>query len=301
LIGSLQAKMALNIFEFVEINGLRVRFFDSGSGKLLSLPSSPPLLPLLLIHGLGGSIESWTKNIEDLAKRNLRVIALDLPGFGFSDKPQISYTIKFYVDFVAGFLKALRVGPVAVVGSSLGGHVACELAIAYPRIVSRLILLSPSGAPPRSFKGTPALRRYIRVLQANSVEEVKRAIYAVDHKSVDDAYAKATLTKFALPGTKEAFLSALEGSTKAPRLTSSRLSKVGAPTLVLWGKEDIMIPAKYVQPFVKMNNCRLILLEDCGHRPHADKPDIFNRIVADFVKEGEMDKKKQKRKSRKRQ
>ena len=272
--------MALDFFEFLKVDGLRVRYLDSASGK----PS--PSLPLLLIHGLGGSIESWINNIIQLSNRQLRVIALDLPGFGFSDKPQISYTVKFYVDFVSGFLQALGVAQLAVVGSSLGGHVACELAIAHPGIVSRLILSSPSGAPPRSFKGTPALRRYVNVFKANSVEEVKKALYAIDHKPVSDEYAEATLNKFAMDGAKGAFLSALEGSTKAPRLTSSRLSKVRVPTLVLWGKDDIMIPAKYVEPFVKMKSCRVVLLENCGHRPHADMPEVFNRIVADFIKEG---------------
>jgi pimeloyl-ACP methyl ester carboxylesterase len=266
--------MALD-FKFLEVGGLRVRYVDSGgSGR-----------PLLLMHGLGGAIESWTNNIGELANKELRVVALDLPGFGFSDKPKMSYTIKFYADFVAKFAKALNVAPLAVAGSSLGGHVACELAITHPNVVSRLILTSPSGALPKSFKGTPALWRYVKVLKARSVEEVKKALYAVDNKPVDDAYARAAYEKFAMPGAKEALLSALAGSAKAPRLSDSRLSKVKAPTLVLWGKEDIMIPARFVEPFVKMKNSRVVLLENCGHRPHVDRPQVFNELVADFVKE----------------
>lgn len=268
--------MALD-FKFLEVGGLHVRYVDSGgSGR-----------PLLLVHGLGGAIESWANNIGELAKKDLRVIALDLPGFGFSDKPKISYTIKFYADFAAKFAKALNAVPLAVAGSSLGGHVACELAIMHPDIVSRLILASPSGALPKSFKGTPALWRYVKVLEAKSVEEVKKALYAVDNKPVADAFAKAAYEKFAMPGAKEAFLSALAGSAKATRLSDSRLSKVRAPTLVLWGKNDTMIPARFVEPFVKMKNSRVVLLENCGHRPHVDRPQVFNRMVADFVKEEE--------------
>ncbi|UVS68062.1 alpha/beta fold hydrolase [Nitrososphaera viennensis] len=269
-------------FKFLEVGGLHVRYVDAGS--------SGGSKPLLLMHGLGGAIESWANNIGELAKKEeLRVIALDLPGFGFSDKPKMSYTIKFYVDFVAKFARALGIAPLAVAGSSLGGHVACELAIAHPEIVSKLILTSPSGALPKSFKGSPALWRYVKVLKAKSVEEVKKALYAVDNKPVDDAYARAAYDKFAMPGAKEAFLSALAGSARAPRLNKARLSKVRAPTLVLWGKDDIMIPARYVEPFVKMRNARVVLLENCGHRPHADRPQVFNRLVADFVKEEEDD------------
>ncbi|HVX02222.1 MAG TPA: alpha/beta hydrolase [Nitrososphaera sp.] len=278
--------MALDSFKFLQVDGMRVRYIDTDDTGSNDGDNNNSRKPLLLVHGLGGAIESWANNIGGLAaakEKKLRVIALDLPGFGYSDKPKISYTIRFYSDFVAKFAKALDVAPIAVAGSSLGGHVACELAITSPRVVSKLILTSPSGALPRSFKGSPALWRYVKVLEAKSVEEVKKALYAVDNKPVSDEYAKAAYDKFAMPGAKEAFLSALAGSAKAPRLGKSRLSKIRVPTLVIWGKDDTMIPVKYVEPFVKMKNSRIVLLENCGHRPHVDKPDLFNRIVTDFL------------------
>lgn len=259
-------------FQFAEVDGLHVRYVDAGSGR-----------PLLLMHGLGGAIESWTNNIDALAKE-ARVIALDLPGFGYSDKPKMSYTIKFYTDFVARFARQLDIAPAAIVGSSLGGHVACELAITHPEVVSRLVVISPPGALPKSFAGTPALKKYVKVLQAKSVAEVKKALFAVDQKPVADDYAKIVFEKLAMPGAKEAFLSALMGSARAPRL-NRRLSKIKASMMVLWGKDDIMIPVKYVKPFVGMKNSRIVLLENCGHRPHVDRPAVFNRLVLDFVRD----------------
>jgi pimeloyl-ACP methyl ester carboxylesterase len=249
-----------------------VRYVDAGSG-----------MPLLLMHGLGGAIESWTNNIDALAKE-MRVVALDLPGFGYSDKPKMSYTIKFYVDFVASFVKKLGIAPAAIVGSSLGGHVTCELGITRPEIASRLVVVSPPGALPRSFAGTPALKKYVKVLEAKSVADVKKALVAVDGKPVADDYAKVVFEKLAMPGAKEAFLSALVGSAKAPRL-NSRLSRIKIPMMVMWGKDDIMIPAKYVEPFVGLKNSRIVLLENCGHRPHVDRPGVFNRLVLDFVRD----------------
>ncbi|HEY7507744.1 MAG TPA: alpha/beta fold hydrolase [Nitrososphaera sp.] len=257
-------------FQFTEVDGLHVRYSDSGSGR-----------PLLLVHGLGGAIESWTNNIDALAKET-HVIALDLPGFGYSDKPKMNYTIKFYADFLASFVRKLGIAPLAVVGSSLGGHVACELAIMHPQAVSKLIVISPPGALPKSFTGTPALKRYVKVLEARSVAEVKKALFAVDKKPVDDGYAKIVFEKLAMPDAKEAFMSALKGSASAPRL-GKRLPKIKAPTMVLWGKDDLMIPAKYIAPFVDMKNSRIVLLENCGHRPHVDRPAVFNRLIADFV------------------
>jgi 2-hydroxy-6-oxonona-2,4-dienedioate hydrolase len=255
----------------MKVGRLRVRYLDAGSGE-----------SVVLMHGLGGSIESWANNIGELAK-TFRVVAVDLPGFGLSDKPKMDYTIRFYTRFVAQFMKQLKLEQASVVGSSLGGHVAAEVAINRPSLVKRLVLISPVGALPRSFKGSPALWKYVNVIHSKSVQQVKQALSALDNnKPVDDSYAQLAFQKISMPGVKEAFMSALAGSAKAPRL-NSRLNRIKAPTLLLWGKEDYMIPVKFTEPFVGMRNCRVILLENCGHRPHFERPELFNKIVADFL------------------
>jgi 2-hydroxy-6-oxonona-2,4-dienedioate hydrolase len=260
-------------FQFARVDGLSVRYVDTRTGSRT----------ILLVHGLGGSIESWINNISGLSKE-LRVVALDLPGFGYSDKPKMDYTIKFYSDFVSRFAQTMGIAPAAIVGSSLGGHVGAEVAIRHPGAVSRLVMISPPGALPKSFTGTPALKKYVKVLQARSVPEVKKALFAVNNRPVDDNYAKIVYEKLAMPGAKEAFLSALMGSARAPRL-NGRLGRIKAPAMLLWGKDDTMIPPKYAEPFIRMKNCRVVLLEGCGHRVHVDKPQVFNRLVTGFVQE----------------
>jgi len=255
---------------YLQIGDIRTRYLDRGTGQAA-----------ILVHGLGGSIESWTNNIEGLS-REIRVIALDLPGFGQSDKPKMNYTVKFYRDFLASFIEQLQLRA-TLVGSSLGGQIAAELAIARPDLVQRLVLISPAGALPAFFKGSPALKRYVMVTKARSVEQVKQALFAVDGKPVDDAYARMVFERLSMRGAGDAFLSALAGSARASRL-NRRLHKIRAATLLLWGKEDAMIPVKFVDPFMKMKNCRIIMLEGCGHRPHVEKPALFNRIVTDFMK-----------------
>lgn len=266
-------------YQFAEIDGMHVRYVDTSGGK------EDRGRTVLLMHGLGGSIESWTNNIEALSAQ-LRVVALDLPGFGYSDKPRMNYTIKFYRDFVAGFIDKMQLHqrPLTVVGSSLGGHVAAELALGHPDLVSKLVLISPPGALPRSFAGSPALRRYVKVLQARSVGQVKKALYAVDGRPVADEYARAVRERLSMPGAREAFLSALAGSARAPRL-NSRLGRIKAPAMLVWGKDDAMIPVKYAEPFIKAGNFRVVLLEKCGHRPHADRPAVFDSLVAGFALE----------------
>ena len=236
--------------------------------------------PLLLIHGLGGSIDSWQESLEAFAKTH-RVMAIDLPGFGHSDKPDRTYSIPFYRDFVARFIKE-RSFPISLLGSSLGGQIAAEVAIKYPQLVSKLALISPAGLPPFSFKGTSALRKYVRITKAGSAGEVRQVLESIDDTPVSDNYAESVYERISMAGARNAFLSALEQSARAPRL-GGRLKRIRCPIMVIWGQNDPMIPPKYAAPFVGLDNCRLVLLEHCGHRPHAAAPEIFRALVLSFL------------------
>jgi 2-hydroxy-6-oxonona-2,4-dienedioate hydrolase len=265
-------------FQYLNIDNIHVRY----------LATECKGDPVLLIHGLGGSIESWLNNVDIISSHDLQVIALDLPGFGLSDKPKITYSIKYYTNFISKFIKRLGLdsNSLSIVGNSLGGHIAAEFAISYPVAVYKLVLISPAGALPASFKGTPALLRYIDIVSAKTARQVKNVLLDIDKnvKSVEYIYAKMLFKRLALPGAKEAFVSAFNGSVKAPRL-SNRLNKIKAKTLLIWGKDDQIIPVTFIYPFIKMKNCRLILVENCGHTLYRNNSEIFNKIVVDFIKE----------------
>ena len=257
---------------FATIDNVRVRYID--------IVKNQKFFPLLLIHGLGGSIESWTNNIKVLSTK-FRIIALDLPGFGLSDKPNVSFTISFYVNFVERFIKKLGITHLFIIGSSLGGHIAVEFALNNRKIVDKLVLISPAGSMPKSFKGTPALKRYIKIIQANSSYDVNTILTSIDNSMTDDSYAKIIYKRLSLPGAKDAFISALKGSTHAPRY-NNKLDKINANMLLIWGKEDKMIPVKFIRPFMEQGNSRIIIIENCGHRPHVENPKLFNKIAKDF-------------------
>ena len=262
-------------FQYLNIDNICIRYIDTRSNGN----------PVLLIHGLGGSIESWINNIYTISSKQLRVIVLDLPGFGFSDKPKINYTPSFYSVFITKFLNRLDAySHVSIIGCSLGGHIAAEVALNHPSLVSKLVLISPAGAPPVSFRGTPALRNYVDILKAETLQEAKKALSSVDNGPVDDTYAQNFYSKLLTSGAKEAFITALNGSAHAPRL-SRRLHKIKAGTLLIWGKDDRIIPVKFIEPFVKMENCRIFLLEKSGHVPYISRSALFNKIVTDFIKE----------------
>lgn len=259
--------------KFTKVNNLRVRYLDSNKKRT----------PLLLLHGLGGSIESWTNNIEFLSTK-FRIIALDLPGFGLSDKPKISYSINFYVGFLEKFIKRIKLNHLFVIGSSLGGHIAIEFTIRNRKNVDKLILISPAGSLPKTFKGTKELRKYLRIVNAKSSKDVSRILSSIDNSMVSRSYADAVYKRLSLPGAKQAFISALKGSATASRY-NSKLSKIDTDMLLIWGREDTMIPLRFIRPFIKHGKSRIVILEKCGHRPHVERPKLFNRIVKDFLVE----------------
>lgn len=260
-------------FKYVLVDGIKIRYIDQNKNGH----------PVIFIHGLGGSIESWDNNIRQLISSELRIVALDLPGFGLSDKPKTRYSIEFYANFVTRFLEAIGVDrKVSLIGSSLGAQIAAEIAIRKSGIVSKLVLISPAGAAPRSFKGTPSLRKYVKILRAKSAEGIKKVLSSLDNIPVEDSYANVILERLSIPGAKAAFVSALNESSRAPRFTKY-IANTDLTVLVIWGKEDKIIPVRYAKPFINIPNCRLLIIERCGHRPHVERPKLFNSAVYDFV------------------
>ncbi|MBE18397.1 MAG: alpha/beta hydrolase [Thaumarchaeota archaeon] len=263
-------------FKFTNVMNNKIRYAESGSDNKC----------LLLIHGLGGSAESWIHNVDILAK-NFHVFAPDLIGFGKSDKPKIKYDMKMFTNFINKFMDSVGIKKTNVIGSSMGGQIAAEFAISHPKQVEQLVLISPAGIPPREFKGTTKLKKYIKVLDAKNLDDIRRALTPVDDNdsSITDDYVKSVYEYVNMPGTRYAFLSSLQESTRMSRL-AGRLKLIRARTFVIWGNDDDLIPVKYCEPFIsKMKNCRLLIIEKCGHRPHAEKSYVFNKVVIDFLQE----------------
>jgi len=277
----------INAFKLVRVScNVQFKFTDVMNYKVRYAESGDELRHILLVHGLGGSAESWTYNVDEFAK-HFHVFAPDLIGFGHSDKPNIRYAMKIFTNFLSKFMDAMGLKKASIVGSSMGGQIAAEFAIKYPDKIEKLVLISPAGIPPKEFKGTKELKLYVKIFDAKNLDEVRKALLPVDadQSAITEEYVKAVYQYTMMEGAKHAFMSSLKGSSLAPRL-ANRLKSIKAKTLIMWGRDDRLIPVKYCEPFItKMENCRLLIIEKCGHRPHVEKPDLFNRVVIDFLQE----------------
>lgn len=259
----------------MRVDGLKIGMLHRGVGK-----------PVLLIHGLGGASSSWGQNVERFAQR-FQVIAPDLPGFGRSSKPLRAYTPAFFASALVRLLDVLGVEQAHVVGGSLGGQVALELALRAPERVDRVVAVAPAGVSPTSFTGTPALEAYRSILDATTEQEVLEARQAlggpVGIQPPVWRSPREVLTYVTSPGAREAFDSALGESARARRL-GPHLDRIDPPPLIVWGDADPVIPLSVCQEELEaMKRLQLAVFHGCGHSPQAERPGLFNDLVISFL------------------
>lgn len=256
--------------------------------------------PLLLVHGLGGSWRNWLETIPAFVADH-HVVAVDLPGFGASAMPEEPISIPGYGRFLDALLGALGLGPVAVVGSSMGGLICAELAIQFPTRVERLALVSSAGFTVEREGNDDALRllrrlrRLVRLyvgaaaLVAGRPEPFARhaALRRVllrqtfaHPERLDPALAAEQLRGAGKPG----FIDALESVMEYP--IRDRLPAVACPTLVVWGASDRMIPVDHADEFERLiGGARKLVYPDTGHAPMLEQPARFNADLRAFLQE----------------
>ncbi|HEY0364427.1 MAG TPA: alpha/beta hydrolase [Solirubrobacteraceae bacterium] len=271
---------------WVTIDGRRVNVIELGSGP-----------PVVFIHGLSGSWQNWLEQLPVFA-RDHRVIAFDLPGFGASQMPREKITIRGYGHFVDALLDELGVSSAAVVGNSMGGFIGIELAIRFPERVERLVLVSAAGLSIEYLRNE-------RALAVLSAIENRLAAYSGWLASRSDALARrpgARRMIFGivakrpdrLPGPlvaeqvrgsgKPGFLPALDALTDYP--IRDRLGEIACPTLIVWGAEDKLVPARDADEFARLiPNSRKVVWPETGHVAMLERPEAFNALVQAFLAE----------------
>jgi pimeloyl-ACP methyl ester carboxylesterase len=264
---ALEAEYAQPPSEFIQVAGLRMHVRDTG-------PRNAPVV--ILLHGLGSSLHTWEPWAQTLSTR-FRVIRYDMPGFGLTGAdPTGDYTDARSVVVLAALMEALSVPRASLAGNSMGGKLAWQFAAEHPDRVDRLVLISPDGyaSPGFEYGKKPEVPTVARLLPYTLPTFMLRANIVPaygDKTRLTEPTIKRYRDMMLAPGVRQALL--LRTAQVMLEPPEARLRRIQAPTLLVWGEKDRLIPFSNAQDYVSvMHNARLVSFPDLGHVPQEEEP-----------------------------
>jgi pimeloyl-ACP methyl ester carboxylesterase len=268
---------------FVAVDGARVHYQEFGD------TTSPTLL---LIHGYTSSVTAWRTSAPMLADKGFHVVALDLLGFGYSEKPSwFEYSITSQARIVARFMNRLGIGRATVIGSSYGGAIAATLALDYPERVEKLILVDPvvnddpKSIPIMKLASLPgigeALTPFIVDSKAFWRLRMKNTFSPANYHLIDDTRVANVQRPLSAADAHRSLL-ATSRNWSATRVERDA-QYINQPTLIVWGEDDKVIP---IENGYKLHEAilhsQMVVLRNCGHIPQEEKADLFTDLVGRF-------------------
>lgn len=262
---------------YAQVGEARVRYLDVGEGP-----------PVVLIHGFASSLETWTSVIPELAKRH-RVLALDLKGFGWTDRPPGDYSPQAQAELVRGLMDARGIEQAAIVAHSWGSSVALALALAAPERVSRIALYDAwvyEEQLPAFFlwSRAPGMGEVLFSLYYGERSDERIALAFYDKRFVTEQLVEDVERALDRPGTRAAALAAVRGqrfATLAPNY-----EKIDKPVLLLWGREDVVTPVSVGERLSRnLRRSQLIVYPRCGHFPMIEAAASSTGDLSRFLSE----------------
>jgi len=284
---------------FIDVGSMRVHHMQGGHGS-----------PVVFIHGLGSSsYMEWRYNLEPAAARH-RVFAPDLPGYGRTEKPRARYTIPYFARFVERYIENRGLRSTVLVGASLGGRIALEVALEHPRLVRKLVLVNTLGL------GRPQVRMAQMAYGLVTIPRVGEAVmrftrgalgwasprmirrvaarYAGTSAdleiSMDDAYLEDLRELYSTDEFHNAYLSTVRSLIHPRALfgghhdVTTRMNEIKVPLQLIWGADDPLFPVAHAtRAHALVANSRLAVIEGAGHSPQAERPEEFNRVLLNFL------------------
>ena len=266
----------------------------AGDRLSIYLYGPPTGQPVLWLHGLGATKVSWLPNLTPFAEK-YRLIVPDLPGHGESDKPRTDYTPRFFARSMRKLLEAVGAEEAVVVGNSMGGRVALELAARSPDRVKALALLSPAvpGLRVRYLLGfMKVIPTEIGVIPFPVRERLMKFVLGqlfvhpeVLTEEARLAAADEFIRIYRHPEARMAFFDSLRHVvTEPPKPFWARMERVRQPALVVWGEQDRLLPVRLAPRLAQaLPNSELVLLQDIGHAPQFEATDRINKMLGKFV------------------
>lgn len=281
-VAQLSERWATPPSEFISINGMQVHVRDEG-------PRDDPK-PIILLHGTSASLHTWQGWAERLSLSR-RVIRFDLPAFGLTGPhPQGDYRIETYAKTVVAVMQHFNIEQAVIGGNSLGGYVAWATAVLYPQRVDSLILVNASGYPyesqsvPLGFKiaSQPLLNRLLGDALPRSVIRGSLENVYSDTSKVTEALVQQYFELTTRAGNRDALVKRFEQTVAGP--LSLKVPDISQPTLIIWGRDDKLIPLKMGRRFAQeIPNSRLVILDNLGHIPHEEGPKISLDVAIEFI------------------
>ena len=270
--------------QYTKVGQINTRFWELGNDGST----------VLLIHGIGGSLEDWILNADSLAKHH-HVYALDLVGYGHSDKPSASYSFTYMAQFIKDFMKAESIDRASLIGHSLGGGISLQFSLQFPSKVEKLVLVGSAGLGKQvtfllRVLTLPIIGKLLaRPSRKGTANFLKECLY--DPALVTDELVEFSYSLASLPGAQEALLSTVRtlGNIRGMRKDAlhpivDNLSSITVPTLIFWGQQDRILPVAHAQVAEnKIPNSQLQIFDSCGHFPQLERPEEFNSIVLKFL------------------
>ncbi|HEX4436880.1 MAG TPA: alpha/beta hydrolase [Solirubrobacteraceae bacterium] len=273
--------------QWVTVEGRAVNTIQLGAGP-----------PLVFVHGLSGSWPNWLEQMAVFAPER-RVLALDLPGFGHSPGDAGDISMPGYARLLSTLLEQLGLERAAVVGNSMGGLIAAELAASFPEQVERLVLVSPAGlstyANRLTTRAMPAVRRLQQVLALGAAWTASNSDSIATRPRMRELALKGVVahpSRLPAPLAAEqirgagtdGFMGALEAILEFD--LADRLPLIKCPSLVVWGTKDRLITVRDADRFAELiPGARKVVYEDTGHMAMLEQPERFNPLLREFLAE----------------
>ena len=269
------------IGQSIRAGGVMTNYHEAGSGA-----------PVIMLHGSGPGVSAWANwrlAMPFLAER-LHVFAYDQLGFGYSELPaQQVYGLEIWTEHLLSFMQAVGIQRAHLVGNSMGAAVALAAAVTHPEVVDRLVLMGPMGVRFPITEGLDAVWGY-----TPSISNMKRllAIFTYDHdRFVTDELAELRYKASMRPGMQGSFSSMFpqprQRGVDTLAAYEDRLHELRAPTLIVHGREDQVIPLISSQKLLQvLDDAQLHVFGHCGHWTQIEHPKAFDRLVRDFLTEG---------------
>lgn len=274
----IEAKYLQSGDRYFEIAGARLRLRDTG-------PRNAPAI--ILLHGFGSSLETWEPWANSLSS-DFRVIRFDLPGSGLTGPdPTADYSDIRGIRILAALMDRLGLDRASIVGNSIGGRIAWKFAALEPSRVNRLVLISPDGFASPGFDygkrpEVPAIIKLMRYALPKAFLRMNLSLAYADPAALTDAVVTRYYDLMLAPGVRDAMIKRMMQTVLEE--PGPYLRRIQAPTLLLWGKQDGMIPFSNSADYTKsLAHCRLVPLPGLGHVPQEEAPAVSLLPVREFL------------------